>query len=103
MGIGRPGFARPKQKSDDYDHLKPVKFVATTEWSSFSYDFTGNYKTDNAKAKKAGKKVKTLKAKWVKIGAGTDPGVAPTWIVFNLGAVEGEISLRNVKVVEVKE
>ncbi len=101
MSVGRPGFAQPMQESDVYDHLKPLKFVPETEWKTFTYTFSGVYKTDNKDAKKKGRK--ELKEKWKKIGTGTDPGVAPSWIIFNLGAMKGELFLRNVKVVEVKK
>lgn len=101
MAVGRPGYARPRQKSDQYDHLKPVTFIPETEWKTFTYTFSGVYKTDNKDAKKKG--TKELKKKWKAIGTNTDPGVAPSWIIFNLGAIKGELSLRNVNIVEVKK
>ena len=101
VAVGRPGFARPKQDSDGYDHLKPTTFNPETEWKTFTYTFSGVYKTNNKDVKKKG--TKELKKKWKALGTGTDPEIAPTWIIFNLGAMKGELFIRNVKIVEVKK
>ncbi|BDS05082.1 hypothetical protein NT6N_01220 [Oceaniferula spumae] len=102
MSIGRPGFARPLKTADHYDHLSSEKFEAKTEWTKFSYEFTGTYDSDNKEAMQKDFKASKAKAVWKEKEQGSPVLVAPTWIVFNLGGIDGDFSLRNVMVVEVE-
>ncbi|MFC4992056.1 carbohydrate binding domain-containing protein [Rubritalea tangerina] len=100
FGVGRPHFACPKKDLTDYFHLKLTKLKITPEWQTFSYEFKTIYKTDNKDARKNGFNESAAKKEWAK--ATTDPGEAPTHVIFKLGDIEGDISIRNVQLVEKK-
>ena len=103
--LRRPHHAKTKAKDGERHHVKRTQYKPTTKWSSFTVEFTGMYQTDNGDlAEKRGPKQREAmlkdKAKWKNLG--TDPGIAPTVLVFQLGGFKGETSLRKVKIVEVK-
>jgi len=110
--LRRPTYAKVKgnrnvkRKDRGYEthHIKPTQYKPTTEWKPFTIEFTGLYKTDNGDLVKRGPKQKEAlkkdKEKWKNMG--TDPGIAPTLLVFQLGGLKGEISIRKVSIVEVK-
>ncbi len=107
--LRRPPYAKVKgKKTKGKDrlthHIKPTQFTPTTEWTPVTIEFTGVYQTDNGDLAKRGPKQKAAlkkdKAKWKNVG--TDPGIAPTLLVFQLGGIKGGVSLRKVVIVEVK-
>lgn len=102
--LHRPSYARTPSNDGVFRHNKPTLFKPTTEWTSFTVEFTGQYETDNEDLEKYGPKhikaVLKQTEKWKKVS--TDPGVAPTILGFQLGALKGEFSLRKVSIVEVK-
>lgn len=102
--LHRPSYARTSSNDGVLRHNMPTLFKPTTEWTSFTVEFTGQYETDNKDLKKYGPRhikaiVKQTK-KWKEVS--TDPGVAPTILGFQLGGLKGEFSLRKVTIVEVK-
>lgn len=98
FNIGRPGFARFNKKVD-YDHTRG-KIAFSTDWKETKINFEGEYNTDNKNY--AGRKVKGKDEKkvWELLDKKTGREIGPTWIVFNLGGVEGDVYIRNVVVRE---
>ncbi len=99
--VGRPGFARPKQNKEAYDHLKSQKIKLGSEWKTYEFTFTTIYKTDNKDATDEDFKASVAKKEWLALK--TDPGKAPTQVCFNLGALQGDFSLKEVQISVVKK
>ena len=97
--IGRPGYARVKKNFKGYDHIR-INLSPANDWSKVTKTFTGLYDTDNngQEGKKGNDK---LKKEWAEKEKGMMLSEAPTWIVFNLGGVKGDVHLRNVTLKEI--
>jgi len=100
FNIGRPGFARLDKKIKTYDHVKS-KLASSKDWKTTTITFTGAYDTDNKDY--AGRKVKGADEKivWTALDKETNSAKGPTWIVFNLGGVSGDVHIQNVVIKEV--
>ncbi|WP_159434886.1 carbohydrate binding domain-containing protein [Rubritalea squalenifaciens] len=102
MAVGRPGFACPLQDKSNYNHLKPRMLKELgPEWKHFEFTFKTIYKTDNSEVFEKGFKMSKAKEKWRTYEK--DPGIAPTQIIFNLGGMGGNFSLKSVKIEKVSK
>lgn len=101
LNVGRPRFARPLMRHDAYFHLTNKTVQLDAEWKTYEYTFTTTYKTDNDPVFKRNFDRSKESKRWREI-AKNDPGIAPTHVIFYMGAIDGEASIRNVRIIENK-